>query len=78
MYKKLAGKILVTNYLILYTPQSGLLYYLPFKPVYDDFSSTYYRAKTDPAYTNVQFTTNIESVQYNVALAITGCCSRFF
>ena len=45
------------------------------KPIYDDFFSTYYsdRAKADPAYTNVQFTNKIESVQYNAALAITGC-----
>ena len=45
------------------------------KPTYDDFYSNYYseRAKSDPIYTNYEFTNKIESVQYNDALAITGC-----
>ena len=45
------------------------------KPTYDDFCSNYYseRAKSDPINTNYEFTNKIESVQYNAALAITGC-----
>ena len=45
------------------------------KPTYDDFYCNYYseRAKTDPINTNYAFTNKIESVQYNAALAITGC-----
>ena len=45
------------------------------KPTYDDFYSNYYseRAKSDPINTNYKFTNKIESVQYNDALAITGC-----
>ena len=45
------------------------------KPTYDDFYSVYYseRAKSDPVNTNYQFTNKIESIQYNAALAITGC-----
>ena len=45
------------------------------KPTYDDFYSNYYseRAKFDPINTNYEFTNKIEFVQYNAALAITGC-----
>ena len=45
------------------------------QPTYDDFYSNYYseRAKSDPINTNYEFTNKIESVQYNAALAITGC-----
>ena len=45
------------------------------KPIYDDFYSNYYseRAKSDPINTNYEFTSTIKSVQYNAALAITGC-----
>ena len=45
------------------------------KPTCDDFYSNYYseRAKSDPINTNYEFTNKIESVQYNAALAITGC-----
>ena len=44
-------------------------------PTYDDFYSTYYseRCKTDPVNTNSRFTNKFEAVQYNAALAITGC-----
>ena len=44
-------------------------------PTYDDFYSTYYsdRSKTDPINTNFRFTNKVEAVQYNAALAITGC-----
>ena len=43
--------------------------------MYDDFYSKYYseRAKSDPSNTNYDFSRKIESVQYNAALAITGC-----
>ena len=45
------------------------------KPIYDDFSKEYYseRAPTDPMKINAQFTNELEPVQYNSALAITGC-----
>ena len=45
------------------------------KPTCDDFYSQHYsdRAKSDPVYINHEFTNKIESVQYNDALAITGC-----
>ena len=45
------------------------------KPMYDDFYSNHYseRSKNDPINTNYQFTNKIEAVQYNAALAITGC-----
>ena len=45
------------------------------KPTYHDFFSKYYsyRAKSDPSKTNYDFTSKIESVQFNAALAITGC-----
>ena len=45
------------------------------KPSYDDFYCACYseRAKTDPVNTNAQFNDKIEAVQYNAALAITGC-----
>ena len=45
------------------------------KPNYDEFYSQYYseRAKSDPVNTNCEFTNKIEVVQYNAALAITGC-----
>ena len=44
-------------------------------PTYDDFYRTYYseRSKTDPVNTNFRFTNKVEAVQYNAALAITGC-----
>ena len=45
------------------------------KPNYDEFYSQYYseRAKSDPVNTNCEITNKIEIVQYNAALAITGC-----
>ena len=45
------------------------------KPMYDDFNSSYYseRSRNDPTNTNYHFTNKIEKVQYNAALAITGC-----
>ena len=45
------------------------------KPMYADFYNKYYseRAKSDPSNTNYDFSRKIESVQYNAALAITGC-----
>ena len=45
------------------------------KPLHDIFSSQYYseRASSDPLHNNEQFTNKIEAVQYNSALAITGC-----
>ena len=45
------------------------------KPTYDDYYSSYYsvRAKTHPVNTNSHFTNKIDAVQYNAALAITGC-----
>ena len=43
--------------------------------MHDIFSSEYYseRASSDPLHNNEQFTNKIEAVQYNSALAITGC-----
>ena len=45
------------------------------KPLHDIFSSEYYseRVSSDPLHNNEQFTNKIEAVQYNSALAITGC-----
>ena len=45
------------------------------KPSYDGFYCACYseRAKTDPVNTNAQFNDKIEAVQYNAALAISGC-----
>ena len=45
------------------------------KPLHDISSSEYYseRASSDPLHNNDQFTNKIEAVQYNSALAITGC-----
>ena len=57
---------------LLYLDYCDVIYH---KPTYDDFYSNYYseRAKSDPINTNYEFTNKIESVQYNAALAITGC-----
>ena len=45
------------------------------KPLFGVFSSKYYteRSKTDPVNKNYHFTNKIEEIQYNAALAITGC-----
>ena len=45
------------------------------KPLHGIFSSEYYseRASSDPLHNNEQFTNEIEALQYNSALAITGC-----
>ena len=44
-------------------------------PTYDEFYCAYYseRARSDQAHTNELFTNKIDAVQYNAALAITGC-----
>ena len=59
----------------------NLLYHLTLtiviyhKSIYGDFSNEYYseRALTDPMNTHLQFTNKLVSVQYNSAMALTGC-----
>ena len=48
------------------------------QPTYSDFTREYTpeRAFSDPVNINEQFTNNIEAVQYNSALAITGHIHR--
>ena len=67
LYHYLPRKSMIQIYKSLYDPYH--------KPLHDIFSSEYYseRASSDPLHNNEQFTNKIEAVQYNSALAITGC-----
>ena len=75
LYKYLPRKALLHIYKSFIRPHLDYCDVIYHKPTYDDFYSLYYseRSKSDPINTNLQFTNKIESVQYNAALAITGC-----
>ena len=75
LYKYLPRKSLVQIYLSYIRPHLDYCDVIYHKPMYDDFSSKNYseRGKSDPVHTNFAFTNKLESVQYNAALAITGC-----
>ena len=75
LYNYLPRKALVQIYKSFILPHLDYCDVIYHKPMYDDFYSKYYneRAKSDPINTNYQFNNKIESVQYNAALAITGC-----
>ena len=75
LYNFLPRKALLQIYKSHIRPHLDYCDVIYHKPTYDDFYSSYYseRAKNDPANTNFQFTNKIEAVQYNAALAITGC-----
>ena len=75
LYNYLPRKALLQIYKSFIRPHLDYCDVLYHKPTYDDFYSNYYseRAKSDPINTNYEFTNKIDSVQYNAALAITGC-----
>ena len=75
LYHYLPRKALLQIYMSFIRPHLDYCDVIYHKPTYDDFYSEYYseRSKNDPVHTNSQFTNKIESVQYNAALAITGC-----
>ena len=75
LYNYLPRKALLQIYKSFIRPHLDYCDVIYHKPTYDDFYSTYYseRSKTDPVNTNLQYTNKIEAVQYNAALAITGC-----
>ena len=75
LYNYLPRKALIQIYKSFIRPHLDYCDVIYHKPTYDDFYSKYYseRAKSDPVNTSHVFTNKIESVQYNAALAITGC-----
>ena len=68
-------KILLQIYKSFIRPHLDYCDIIYHKPIYDDFYIQHYsdRAKSDPVFINHELTNKIESVQYNAALAITGC-----
>ena len=82
LYNYLPRKALLQIYKSFIRPHLDYCDIICHKPTYDDFCSNCYseRAKSHPINTNCEFTNKIELVQYNAALAITGCVrgtSRF-
>ena len=75
LYHYLPRKALLQIYKSFIRPHLDYCDVIYHKPTYDDFYSTYYseRSNTDPINTNFRFNNKIESIQYNAALAITGC-----
>ena len=75
LYDYLPGKTLLQIYKSFIRPHLDYCDVIYHKPTYDDFYSNYYseRATSDPININYEFTNKIKSVQYNAALAITGC-----
>ena len=75
LYHYLPRKALLQIYKSFIRPHLDYCDVIYHKPTYDDFYSNYYseRAKSDPINTNYEFNNKIEAVQYNAALAITGC-----
>ena len=75
LYHYLPRKSLIQIYKSFIRPHLDYCDIIYHKPTYDIFSSEYYseRASSDPMHVNEQFTNKIEAVQYNSALAITGC-----
>ena len=74
-YDYLSRKVLLQIYISYIRPNLDYCDVIYHKPSYDDFYCACYseRAKTDPVNINAQFNDKIETVQYNAALAITGC-----
>ena len=75
LYNYLPRKVLLQIYISYIRPNLNYWDVIYHKPSYDDFYCACYSesAKTDPVNTNAQFNNKIEAVQYNAALAITGC-----
>ena len=75
LYHYLPRKALLQIYKSFIRPHLDYCDVIYHRPTFDDFYSQYYseRSKNDPVNTNFDFTNKIESVQYNAALAITGC-----
>ena len=75
LYNYLPRNALLQIYTSFLRPHLDYCDVIYHKPMYDDFYSKYCseRAKSDPSNTNYDFSRKIESVQYNAALAITGC-----
>ena len=75
LYNYLPRKVLLQIYTSDIRPNLDYCDVIYHKPSYDDFYCACYseRAKTDPVNINVQFNDKIEALQYNAALAITGC-----
>ena len=75
LYNYLPRKVLLQIYISYIRPNLDYCDVIYHKPSYDDFNCACYseRAKTGPVNTNAQFNDNIEAVQYNAVLAITGC-----
>ena len=75
LYHYLPRKALMQIYKSFIRPHLDYCDIIYHKPVYDEFISEYFseRASSDPVNINEQFTSKIEAVQYNSALAITGC-----
>ena len=71
----LPRKSMIQIYKSFIRPHLDYCYIVYHKPLHDIFSSEYYseKASSDPLHNNEQFTNKIEAVQYNSALAITGC-----
>ena len=75
LFKYLPRKSLIQIYKSFIRPHLDYCDIIYHKPSFDVFSERYYseRAISDPAHTNENFMNKIEAVQYNSALAITGC-----
>ena len=75
LYQYLPRKSLIQIYKSFIRPHLDYCDIIYHKPSFDEFSTEYYseRAQTDPIQTNGNFNSKIESIQYNSALAITGC-----
>ena len=75
LYHYLPRKSMIQIYKSFIRPHLDYCDIIYHKPSHDIFSSEYYseRASSDPLHNNEQFTNKIEAVQYNSALAITGC-----
>ena len=80
IYKYLHRKALLQIYKSFIRPHWAYCDVIYHKPIFDDFSSTYYseRAGTVPVNTNYQITNKIEGVQFNATQAITGCIRGIF
>ena len=75
LYNYLPRKALLQIYISYILPNLDYCDEIYHKTSYDDFYCAYYseRANTDPINTNALFNDKVDAVQYNTALAITGC-----
>jgi hypothetical protein len=75
LYPYLPRKSLIQIYKSYIRPHLDYCDIIYHKPIHDEFTREYFseRASADPIRINEQFNNKIETVQYNSALAITGC-----